>query len=745
MPNRLAGESSPYLLQHQNNPVDWYPWGEEAFARAIELDRPIFLSVGYSSCHWCHVMEHESFEDDEVASELNEKFVSIKVDREERPDVDEAFMTAIQMMSSRGGWPMSVFLTPDGRPFYGGTYYAKDDRSGHPGFLTILRQIASAWMSRREDLLAAGQELSDVLSRSLATPAPPAESRFSQLTCDKAVEKLAEDFDPSYGGFGDAPKFPPHTTLEFLTAYAMRDASPEANAQTAFGMSLTTMVRICMGGIRDHVGGGFHRYSTDQRWLLPHFEKMLYDNALMLSNLTRGSIISAEIDPAASAFLKEAADEIILWLVDEMRSPEGAFYSALDADSEGEEGRFYVWKEEEIRGLLGDRAESFISAYGVQPHGNFADEATGERTGGNILHFPAGPTESFHEELEILRRARAERVRPGLDDKCLVGWNGLAIDALALAGQLGPAAIAALAILEAEEIHGRLPRHITKGKPIGDAFLEDYAFFASGLVKLAGLTSLLQAESIDLGGLPPSELWAEQASRLIQTMVSLFYDDENGGFFSVSDRHEVLFGSTKPVFDQPVPSANAIAIRCLFEVGDEERATKSLNALLGWMEKAPQATEALYATALATLEDEADSPEESVTSIPIPAPKSPPRNETVVVKLGNREVVADSSGWGSAEVRISIPEGFHLNSPTPIARWIVPTQLKIRPLESKIEYPPTKEESYEGEIVIPIQIKLPSGSSGEEYEIEVSFQACTDRECLGAQSVRLSGVVVKGP
>ena len=727
MPNRLASETSPYLLQHQNNPVDWFPWGEEAFARAIELGRPIFLSVGYSSCHWCHVMEHESFEDAEVAALLNELFVSIKVDREERPDVDEAYMTAIQMMSSRGGWPMSVFLTPDGKPFYGGTYFPKEDRAGHPGFMTVCRQIASAWATRREDLLAAGDELSDVLSKSFSTQAPAAESGFSQVTCDKAIEHLAADFDASHGGFGTAPKFPPHTSLEFMTAYALRESSPEPNVETALGMALTTLVRMSMGGIRDHVGGGFHRYSTDERWLLPHFEKMLYDNALMLSNLTRAAIISANIDPGASAFLKQAADETVAWLLTEMRSPEGAFYAAIDADSEGEEGRFYVWTETELREVLGDRAELFIQAYGVQPHGNFAEEATGQLMGANILHLHTGPDEDFSQELALLRTVRQSRVRPALDSKCLVGWNGLTIDALALAGHIGPAADAALAILDAEATHGRLPRHITEGRPAGDAFLEDYAFFCSGLIKIAGLTSLLQAEAIDLGGLPGEEFWAGHASRLIQEMVQNFYDETNGGFFSVSDRHEMLFGATKPVFDQPIPSANAIAIRCLFEVGDEERATKSIQAMLGWMEKAPQATEALYSTALATLLDDAVVDEELEVAPALVEPVVLKPKGAVVVRLARREIQADSTGWARGEVVITIPDGFHLNSPTPIARWIVPTQLKIRPVESKIEYPPTEDESY----------------VGEEYEVEVSFQACTDTECLAAQSVTLSGVVVR--
>jgi uncharacterized protein YyaL (SSP411 family) len=527
----------------------------------------------------------------------------------------------------------------------------------------------------------------------------------------------------------------------------MLPSSPEDKLEMALGMALTTLVRMCMGGIRDHVGGGFHRYSTDERWLLPHFEKMLYDNALMLGNLTRAAIVCAEFDPGTAEFLKRAGDETTAWLLSEMRSPEGMFYSAIDADSEGEEGRFYVWTEEEIRKILGERAGPFIRAYGVQPHGNFAEEATGELTGANILHLQAGPTEEFEGDMTLLRQARETRVRPGCDDKCLVCWNGLTIDSLALAGHLGPAADAALAILEAESIHGRLPRHITGGKPAGDGFLEDYAFFSSGLVKLAGLTGLLQAEGADLGDLPPEQFWAEQATRLIHQMIELFYDEPQGGFFSSSDRHQVLFGSPKPVFDQPIPSANAIAIRCLLEIGDEERANKSLDALLGWMEKAPQATEALYSTAMTGFIVDGREPEPEillaapVTAAPAPA-SAPVRLGTVQARLREREMAADSSGWARGEVTLSIPPGLHVNSSTPIARWIVPTQLKIRPLVSRIEYPPTEEESYSGDVSIPFWVELPKGSSGEEFEVEVTFQACTDSECLASQSVTLSGVAV---
>jgi uncharacterized protein YyaL (SSP411 family) len=384
MPNRLAKENSPYLLQHKDNPVDWFPWGDEALARAREADRPIFLSVGYSSCHWCHVMEKECFEDAEVASVLNSSFVSIKVDREELPEVDEAYMTAVQLSSGRGGWPMSIFMTPDGDPFFGGTYIPKEDRQGHPGLMRIMSEIDRLWRTDRERIHYSAQEFATAIRSSREHEVSSAKLGTELLR--DAVKAHEMDFDEDLGGFGKAPKFPPHTAIEFLLNFAISEVGSEAERQSAADMALFTLERMALGGIHDHVGGGFHRYSTDEQWLVPHFEKMLYDNALLLGNYARAAALCHEQIPELEALFSRVVERLVAWLKSEMTSPEGLFYSALDADSEGEEGRYYVWTKAELSTALGDRAVAFCDTYQVHDAGNYRDEASGVVTGANILH-----------------------------------------------------------------------------------------------------------------------------------------------------------------------------------------------------------------------------------------------------------------------------------------------------------------------------------------------------------------------
>src|SRR5688572_22591909 len=376
MPNRLAEETSPYLLQHKENPVEWLPWGDEAFAKAQAEDKPVFLSVGYSSCHWCHVMAHESFEDEEVASILNRNFVSVKVDREERPDVDEAYMTAVQLQSGRGGWPMSVFLTPGRAPFFAGTYFPKQDRAGHPGFLTILRQLDRMWRAEKEEVLQAAESFAESLTQAMETPAPTSFRALDRAFVQDAFDRAVASFDAKHGGFGGAPKFPPHSAIELCLVLSRVSSYPEGLRARARQMADLTLEKMVLGGIHDHVGGGFHRYSTDEVWLLPHFEKMLYDNALMLGNLARAS----ESEP----LFERASGSLMRWIQEDMRTPEGLYCSALDADSEGEEGKYYVWTEEEVQSALGDRADAFLKAHGFDKQGNFLDEATHQKTGANI-------------------------------------------------------------------------------------------------------------------------------------------------------------------------------------------------------------------------------------------------------------------------------------------------------------------------------------------------------------------------
>lgn len=731
MPNRLAAESSPYLLQHQNNPVDWYPWGEEAFARAREEDKPIFLSVGYSSCHWCHVMEHESFEDEETARLMNETYICVKVDREERPDVDETYMTAVQLSAGRGGWPMSVFMTADKRPFFAGTYFPKEERGGHPSFTQILQQVGAVWSQERHKVYEIANQYAEAITQSRGQTIE-ATSTLSHNLLAECVRAHSMEFDEDHGGFGQSPKFPPHTAIEFLLNYAIGEYRDEELRQSAADMALYSLEKMALGGIHDHVGGGFHRYSTDERWLLPHFEKMLYDNALLLGNYARAAALCHEQLPELELLFGQAVNGIVRWLQDEMTSPEGLFYSALDADSEGEEGKFYVWTPAEVDAILGQESQAFQDAFQFHPDGNFRDESTGQMNGANIPHLLETVGDRFDLALSRLREARAQRVRPGLDDKALVAWNGLAIAALAEAAEVGMAERAAEAILAAEAQHGSLPHQITKGKPSGDAFLEDYAYFVDSLISLSGVKNLFEGEGASLPGRPAVE-WFKEAQRLASEMIDKFYDSSASGFFGTSQKHEELFGRTKPIFDQPSPSGNAIAAKCLIELGDPSRAMATVQGLLGWMERAPSATEALHLVAMNLIGEAEETEEDEVPSIP-------PASMEVTVQIASQRLKAES-GVAKGEIVLNIPDGLHVNSATPPARWLVPTEVFIEPLKYRVSYPGVTDDKFYGQVAIGFEVDLPAGSSGEEFEVTVKYQACTDSECQLPQERRFSAVV----
>ncbi|HVT12318.1 MAG TPA: DUF255 domain-containing protein [Fimbriimonadaceae bacterium] len=688
MANRLARESSPYLRQHRDNPVDWFPWDGEAFALARAEDKPVFLSIGYSSCHWCHVMAHESFEDEGVAAILNESFVSVKVDREERPDVDEAYMTAVQLATGRGGWPMTVFLTPDKKPFFAGTYFPRDDRAGHPGFLTICRQIASLWQTKRDEIEENAAEFALGLTEAMNRRAPATSASFDEAFVAEAIRALAADFDRTHGGFGGAPKFPPHTSIDFLLEYAIRPETADELRQLALGMAFSTLEHMALGGIHDHVGGGFHRYSTDAEWRLPHFEKMLYDNALMLGNYGLAATIQREIDPRWPAFFAQVADRIERWLKTEMASPLGCFYSALDADSEGVEGKYYVWTTEEVRAAFSEHAPRFIEAYGLRDEGNFRDEATGRLTGENVLLLQS-KDRTLWTSLDHLLKWRQTRVRPGLDEKVVVAWNGLAIRNLADADT---AREAADTILAAEEAFGGLPHQIVDGVPSGRGYLDDYAAFADALFALG-------------------DEYRAEAERLTGKMIELFWDDEQGGFFGASASHEELFGRSKPVFDSPTPSGNALALRCLVAAGDAERAARLVRAFLGWMERAPQATEALYAAALPLLGA---------------LPSESGGNGEITVRLAEESLPMDADGSWRGEILISIPPGFHINGNDPPEDWLIPTTLSFEGAAAEIDYP----DSWDGDVRIPFRLTLPARANPGAFTAHVRFQACTETECL---------------
>lgn len=732
MPNRLAFSSSPYLLQHKDNPVDWHPWGEEAFAKARDEDKPVFLSIGYSSCHWCHVMAHESFEDPEIAAILNKDFVSIKVDREEMPEVDDAYMTAVQLSTGRGGWPMSIFLTPERKPFFGGTYFPKDDYGDRPGFKSVLRQVVAGWQNQRAMLDQMASDFSQELSIAVERRSPFTEAKLDQELLDNAVRLVASQFDENYGGFGTGAKFPPHTTISFLLEYAASPSAPEEMAQTALGLALATLEAMALGGIHDHVGGGFHRYTVDEAWVLPHFEKMLYDNALMLGNYAKATALTMGSDTGLAKLFARAMGGIVTWLNREMGTQGGLYGSALNADSEGEEGKFYTWTASEVRDLLGDRAEAFMSAYSFKEEGNYHDEATQQLTGKNIPHLQELPTADFADDLDKLLKARLKRPHPSFDNKEIVGWNGLLISSLALCGEIDASVRMAEAIQSAEAMKGQLPRLISNGNPSGDAYLDDYAALILGLLDIS---DALQ-EAGDSAG---SNQWREEADRLCARMVELFYDDEGGGFYYTSSEHENLFGRYKPVFDQPAPSGNALAVQALLLLGDNDRAQKCLQASLGWMERAPHATLAMLTNALWFVQTEGPPPLRLVES---PAPTPIPKGH-VQVRLESTELHAGRDGRASGKVMFEIPTGFHINSSNPPAKWLIPTALSFEPLTAEAHFPDGEEDKYTGSLEVPFEISLGPNQLGSEFEVKVSFQACTDSECLQPEEKTLSGVVTR--
>jgi uncharacterized protein len=536
MPNRLAEETSPYLLQHKDNPVDWEPWGERALGRAKTEDKPILVSIGYSACHWCHVMERESFEDEDTAVYMNDHFVCIKVDREERPDVDAIYMQAVQAMSGQGGWPLNVFCDPDGVPFFGGTYFPPESRYGMPSFRQVLEGVSEAWRTRREEIRSAAARTVEGLAAGSRIRTSP--EIMSPAVLDEAERTLAGQFDPNFGGFGGAPKFPPASALEFLMR---RMAEPDRDASKASEIVTTTLDRMAKGGIYDQVGGGFARYSVDAHWLVPHFEKMLYDNALLARSYLHAWQLTGRGD------FRRVCIETLDWALREMRGPEGGFYSALDADSEGEEGKFYVWSEDELRDLLGADADALMSYWGVDRGPNFE--------GKSILHVAGDGIEPdlLASARGKLYETRSGRVWPGLDDKRLTAWNALMIHALADAGAAlgrddyvaGARTCAEFIEREMRDGDGRLLRTYRDGRASLNAYLEDHAFCVEAFLALYEATF--------------EPRWFMRARELADTMVDRFVDDEGGGFFTTSSDHESLVVRPKDFEDHPIPSGNSSA------------------------------------------------------------------------------------------------------------------------------------------------------------------------------------------
>lgn len=572
--NRLAEEKSPYLLQHANNPVDWFPWGKEAFELAKRKDKPVFLSIGYATCHWCHVMAHESFEDETIASMMNQAFVNIKVDREERPDIDNTYMTVCQMLTGSGGWPLTIIMTPEKKPFYAATYLPKNGRYGRPGMRELIPWIEGLWKDERQKIYNSAEEITEAFQKSNRQESGEA---LSDQILFKAFEQYRETYDENYGGFGSAPKFPsPHNLMLLLRYWNF------SKNENALKMATHTLAMMRRGGIFDQIGLGFHRYSTDSQWLLPHFEKMLYDQAMLAMAYTEAW------QATHKPIFRKTAEEILEYVLRDLQDEKGAFYSAEDADSEGEEGKFYVWSIDEIRDLLpSGQAELAIEVFNMTEEGNYRDEASGRPVGKNIPYLQKTVSELAEErsitieklekELEDIRQqlfqAREKRPRPLLDDKILTDWNGLMIAALAKAGrafnnkQYIDEAEEALSFINEKMNLGEngLLHRYRDGEAAIQANADDYAFLIFGLLEL--YESTFQISHL------------QEAIELNRQFIQRFWDDENGGFWFTSEESEALLGRKKEIYDGALPSGNSIAALNLVKLG---RITANTN----WEEKA---------------------------------------------------------------------------------------------------------------------------------------------------------------
>ena len=616
MANRLIDETSPYLLQHAHNPVDWYPWGPEALERAKAEDKPILLSVGYSACHWCHVMEKESFEDREIAELMNESFICIKVDREERPDLDSIYMTAVQTMTGSGGWPMTVFLTPDGKPFYGGTYFPPEDRGGIPGFPRVIQALARAYREDRADVARTTQQLLQRMQQNSA-----AVRGLEPLTIDvmnQAYRAIAGQFDDRHGGVGIQPKFPQPMTYEFLLRYHLRSKDPRA-----LDMVELTLDRMAEGGIYDQIGGGFHRYSTDTFWLVPHFEKMLYDNALLVKLYLHAYQVTGK------SSYRRVAEETLGYVLREMTDPLGGFYSSQDADSEGVEGKYFVWRPEEVIGVLGKEEGEIVNRFlGVTQEGNLE--------GHSILHLAADPETvaaeagMAEEDLDSLLlsckarllEARGQRVPPGRDEKILTAWNGMMLRAFcegaAVLNRPEYADIAkqnAKFLLENLRNEGRLLRTYKDGKANLNGYLEDYAFLADGLIALHEVTL--------------EERWLRGAIELGQAMVELFWDEGSGQWYDTGRDHEELIVRPRDVSDNATPSGSSMAADVLLRLavitGESEferRAVTALRSVRELMAKAPTGAGNWLSALISTCRLPRRSPSSATAATPCFRPSS---------------------------------------------------------------------------------------------------------------------------
>ena len=725
--NRLIHETSPYLLLHAHNPVEWYAWGDEAVERAKKENKLIFLSVGYSTCYWCHVMEREVFSNPEIAAVMNKDFINIKIDREERPDLDEIYMTATQLLIQRGGWPNSVFLTPDLKPFYAGTYFPPTDMPGRPGFPTILNAVHEAWVTREAEVIEAANQISDTIEMATSRG-------FTALTATPldrslitgALDYLRTTYSHAYGGFGRAPKFPSPANLEFLLSeYERRSGLQTAPTEdeSLLEMVTYTLDMMAYGGMYDQIGGGFHRYSVDAKWLVPHFEKMLYDNAQLAKVYLHVYQLTQE------PRYRRIAEEIFSFIFREMTAPEGGFYAALDAETDAEEGKYYVWTADEIQKILGKKsAARFAGVYGVDKGPNFE--------GKSVLYVPNGAAaEDALKEVESAREklltARFDREYPLLDTKIIVNWNGLMIDALAYGYQvlgeeryLIAASKAAQFILDTlKKPNGELCHAYTAGVVKQDVYLDDYTFFVRGLLGLYRATG--------------EEQWLNSAKRLTDAMIQLFWDDKDGGFYYTKADAKHLIVRTKKPYDSAIPSGNAVAVANLLAFGTDYRgyAEETLQSFAKSMSQSPSSFMYMHFALnhYLTAGEEVGAATPSIVS-------------------ATAEVNAQNKGIYDVMLQLNIATGWHINANPAGQENLIPTTITVNtdtPLEiidvaypkgrsTRFEFSSETLNVYEERLTIPLQLKQKPNTKHDKnvpITLQLTYQLCNETECLLPQTL----------
>ena len=726
--NRLIDETSPYLLQHAHNPVDWYPWGPEAFAKAKKEGKPVFLSIGYSSCHWCHVMEKESFEDEGIAALLNEHFVAIKVDREERPDLDEIYMAAVQMMTGGGGWPMSTFLTPEGKPFHGGTYFPRQQ------FSELLRRVHEVWSDPEQHQSVLEQ--ADLVARRIGevTATVPTAGTVSPKSIAPAVQRTLDTYDPQHGGFGGAPKFPPSVKLALMLSQQRK--KPNAELKKAITHTLDRMAR---GGLYDQVGGGFHRYSTDEKWLVPHFEKMLYDNALL------SWVYLLAYQDTKDDYYRRVATETLEFVLRELRDEAGGFWSTLDADSEveggeKEEGAFYVWKPGQVIAVLGDKdGKLFNRVYDIERGGNFEGESIPNLISKSVAQQAKElkmTPEALWKRLDPMRakllEARAKRIRPALDDKVLANWNGLMIRSFALAYDVtgepryreAAEAASDFILTKMRTKEGRLLHSYRKGKTQPIAFLEDYSYFIVGLATLHRATG--------------DERWLKEAHALTEVMVTDFWDEEKGAFFFTAKKSETLLARSASAEDNATPSGQsmaALALVRLSRLSDDnalrQKARRLLNTYATPMRRFPQAmSNMLYAAQIYFTPDDA-------------RPSIAKGEGHVRVTVTGRQVNIMPGQTLELTVSLRVVKGWHINSDQPKGPRLKATKVTLAPgpfelvsasypkaTTVKLSFSKEPLSVFEGTALIKLKVKaLPGAEKATELRLRVTYQACNDKVC----------------